>query len=209
MQYLELATALGAGLAAAGHYLVSGGGAGVDDGRGGARRPGAGGARTTGVIPRSMTTREIADRDADELVVVETMRERKRIMAERSDAFVALPGGLGTLEELLEVWTTRSLGMQLEAGARARSGRVLRPVLGLPRAPRRPRFRAGRGGRGDAARGYRRCGAGSAAARVTVAGVRSSLRACSGSQTASATKASAIGKCTASTAGEVPIRPPR
>jgi uncharacterized protein (TIGR00730 family) len=71
----------------------------------------AGGAHTTGVIPRHLIPHEVADDDADELVVVETMRERKRIMDERSDAFLALPGGLGTLEELFEVWTSASLGM--------------------------------------------------------------------------------------------------
>jgi uncharacterized protein (TIGR00730 family) len=53
----------------------------------------------------------VADVEADELVVVDTMRERKRVMDERSDAFLALPGGLGTLEELFEVWTAGSLGM--------------------------------------------------------------------------------------------------
>jgi len=54
---------------------------------------------------------EVADTDADELVVVDTMRERKRVMDERSDAFLALPGGIGTLEEFFEMWTAGSLGM--------------------------------------------------------------------------------------------------
>jgi uncharacterized protein (TIGR00730 family) len=54
---------------------------------------------------------EVADTDADELIVVDTMRERKRVMDERADAFLALPGGLGTLEELFEVWTAGYLGM--------------------------------------------------------------------------------------------------
>ncbi len=54
---------------------------------------------------------EVADTDADELIVVNTMRERKRVMDERSDAFLALPGGLGTLEELFEVWTAGTLGV--------------------------------------------------------------------------------------------------
>jgi uncharacterized protein (TIGR00730 family) len=56
-------------------------------------------------------SRERADRDADELLVTDTMRERKRLMDERSDAFLTLPGGLGTLEELMEVWTSGYLGM--------------------------------------------------------------------------------------------------
>ena len=54
---------------------------------------------------------EVADLDADELVVTHDMRERKGLMDARSDAFLALPGGIGTLEELIEVWTSRSLNM--------------------------------------------------------------------------------------------------
>lgn len=76
-----------------------------------ARAARAGGAHTLGVIPEHLIPLEVADTDADELVIVQTMRERKRIMDERSDAFLALPGGIGTLEELFEVWTSRSLGM--------------------------------------------------------------------------------------------------
>src|SRR4051812_33726852 len=76
-----------------------------------ARAARAGGAPTVGVIPAHLVPFEVADTDADELIVVDTMRERKRIMDERSDAFLALPGGIGTLEELFEVWTARSLGM--------------------------------------------------------------------------------------------------
>jgi uncharacterized protein (TIGR00730 family) len=53
----------------------------------------------------------VTDTDADELIVTDTMRERKAIMDARSDAFLALPGGLGTLEELLEIWAARVLGM--------------------------------------------------------------------------------------------------
>jgi hypothetical protein len=62
-------------------------------------------------MPEHLVPLEVADRDADELIVVATMRERKRIMDERSDAFVALPGGIGTFEELFEAWTASSLGM--------------------------------------------------------------------------------------------------
>lgn len=64
-----------------------------------------------GVIPDFMMERELAYREADELVVVDTMRERKRIMASRADAFLALPGGVGTLEELSEVLTERYLNL--------------------------------------------------------------------------------------------------
>ena len=76
---------------------------------GGAAR--AAGARTTGVIPQSLVDREWADHDSDELLIVETMRERKAQMESRSDAFLTLPGGVGTLEELTEVWTSGYLGM--------------------------------------------------------------------------------------------------
>lgn len=70
----------------------------------------ASGGRVVGVIPSSLVEREWANHDCDELLVVETMHERKRIMAERSDAFLALPGGIGTFEEFFEVWTWRQLG---------------------------------------------------------------------------------------------------
>ena len=68
------------------------------------------GGRVVGVIPTALVAREWAHQDCTELHVVETMHERKRMMAERSDAFLALPGGIGTLEELFEVWTWRQLG---------------------------------------------------------------------------------------------------
>jgi len=70
----------------------------------------AAGARVVGVIPRALMTRELGHSGLSELHIVETMHERKKMMAERSDAFVALPGGIGTLEELFEVWTWRQLG---------------------------------------------------------------------------------------------------
>lgn len=75
-----------------------------------ARAARAGGGRTEGVITDFLVNLEVADTDADELVITSTMRERKAEMDARSDAFVILPGGLGTLEELFEVWTTRGLG---------------------------------------------------------------------------------------------------
>ena len=70
----------------------------------------AAGAPVVGVIPRTLLEREVGHRGLTELHVVETMHERKREMAERSDAFLALPGGIGTFEELFEVWTWRQLG---------------------------------------------------------------------------------------------------
>jgi uncharacterized protein (TIGR00730 family) len=109
-RYVDLATEVGAEMARRGHALVSGGGS-VSCMGAVARAVRAGGGRTVGVIPRALLEREIADHDADELVVCDTMRERKAEMDARCDAFITLPGGIGTLEELLEVWTARTLGM--------------------------------------------------------------------------------------------------
>ena len=70
----------------------------------------AAGAEVVGVIPQALIGRELGHAGLTELHVVETMHERKRLMAERSDAFIALPGGIGTFEELFEVWTWLQLG---------------------------------------------------------------------------------------------------
>ena len=70
----------------------------------------AAGGRVVGIIPRVLVEREHAHRGCHELHVVETMHERKRQMAERADAFLALPGGIGTFEEFFETWTWRQLG---------------------------------------------------------------------------------------------------
>jgi uncharacterized protein (TIGR00730 family) len=109
-RYVEVAAQVGAELARRGHSLVSGGGQLSAMGAV-ARAARAGGARTVGVIPSALLELEVGDRDADELVVVDDMRTRKGEMDVRSDAFLTLPGGLGTLEELLEVWVARSLGL--------------------------------------------------------------------------------------------------
>ena len=108
--YVELAGAVGAGIAARGWELVSGGGR-VSMMGAVAVAARAGGARTTGVIPRSMVEREWADHESDELLVVDTMRERKALMEAHADAFLALPGGIGTCEEFFEVWTAGTLGL--------------------------------------------------------------------------------------------------
>lgn len=71
----------------------------------------AGGGKAIGVIPRMLWEREVGHRNLTELHIVETMHERKAMMASLSDAFVALPGGLGTLEEIFEVWTWAQLGI--------------------------------------------------------------------------------------------------
>jgi uncharacterized protein (TIGR00730 family) len=108
--HIELATAVGTELARRGHSLVSGGGR-VSCMGAVARAARRGGARTVGVIPRALVEMEIADEDSDELVVVDDMRIRKGLMDARSDAFLTLPGGLGTLEELFEIWVARTLRM--------------------------------------------------------------------------------------------------
>lgn len=68
------------------------------------------GAKVVGVIPKALVEKEWANHDCTELHIVDTMHDRKRMMAEHADAFLALPGGIGTFEELFEVWTWRQLG---------------------------------------------------------------------------------------------------
>lgn len=109
-RYLALAHEVGTEIAGRGWTLVSGGGS-VSMMGAVARSVRVAGGHTLGVIPRALASLEVADHDADELVITDGMRARKGVMDERSDAFLALPGGLGTLEELLEVWVARSLGM--------------------------------------------------------------------------------------------------
>lgn len=106
---LTLAAELGTAIGARGWRLVSGGGSVSMMGAVTAAARAAGGT-TLGVIPASLRDREVADVDSTELVVVDTMRERKRVMDEASDAFVILPGGIGTLEEFFEMWTSKVLG---------------------------------------------------------------------------------------------------
>ena len=108
--YLEAATAVGRRLAERGIGVVYGGG---HVGLMGAVADAAmdAGGTVTGVIPRALQQREQSDNDITELILVETMHERKTVMAERSDAFLALPGGPGTLEEITEQWTWAQLGI--------------------------------------------------------------------------------------------------
>ncbi|MGS5086972.1 LOG family protein [Hydrogenophaga sp. A37] len=70
----------------------------------------AAGGRVVGIIPKALVEKEWAHHGCSELHVVDNMHERKRLMAEHADAFLALPGGIGTLEEFFEVWTWRQLG---------------------------------------------------------------------------------------------------
>jgi uncharacterized protein (TIGR00730 family) len=68
------------------------------------------GAPVIGIIPQRLIERELGHGGVTELLVVDSMHERKHLMAQRSDAFVALPGGIGTMEEIFEIWTWRQLG---------------------------------------------------------------------------------------------------
>jgi len=107
--FAEAAQAVGGWIGAQGGQLVYGGG------RSGlmglvAQATARAGGRVVGVIPQSLVDKEHANHACDELHIVQTMHERKALMAERSHAFLALPGGIGTFEELFEVWTWRQLG---------------------------------------------------------------------------------------------------
>ena len=107
--FAAAADAMGSALAGAGLTLVYGGGSIGLMGRV-ARSALASGGTVIGVIPRFLHEREIMLREVSELIVTEDMHERKRVMFERADAFVALPGGVGTLEELVEMMTWSQLG---------------------------------------------------------------------------------------------------
>ena len=107
--YTAAARALGAAIGERGWQLVYGGGKVGLMGEVADATIAAGG-RVVGVIPESLQLREVGHVGLHELHVVPTMHLRKQMMAERADAFIALPGGIGTLEELYEVWTWRQLG---------------------------------------------------------------------------------------------------
>lgn len=108
--FLTLASDVGAAIGSRGWQLVSGGG-NVSMMGAVARAAREAGAWTVGVIPKALVHKEVADVDADELIVTDTMRERKKLMEDHADAFITLPGGIGTLEELFETWTAGYLGM--------------------------------------------------------------------------------------------------
>lgn len=107
--YPAAAQALGAAIGVRGWQLVYGGGKVGLMGEVADAVLAAGG-RVIGVIPETLKRREVGHTGLHELHVVDTMHERKQMMAERADLFIALPGGIGTLEELYEVWTWRQLG---------------------------------------------------------------------------------------------------
>lgn len=109
-KYMDIARELGRALAARGWELVYGGG---NNGLMGvlASEMHLMGGRITGVIPAALKDRGWAYAGVDEIVVTDGLRERKAIMEARADAFIGLPGGFGTLEEMLEIITLRQLGM--------------------------------------------------------------------------------------------------
>ncbi|MGV0745465.1 TIGR00730 family Rossman fold protein [Mycolicibacterium sp. XJ870] len=109
-ELMALAGQVGSAIAERGWTLVSGGG-NVSAMGAVARAARSRSGNTVGVIPKALVHRELADVDAAELVVTDTMRQRKQEMENRSDAFIALPGGIGTLEEFFEAWTAGYLGM--------------------------------------------------------------------------------------------------
>ncbi len=106
--HFQLARSLGKEIAEAGWQLIFGGGSVGLMGEV-AKAAAAHDGHVTGVIPRFMAEKEIAYREADDLILVDNMRQRKEILEQRADAFVVLPGGIGTLEELLEILTLKVL----------------------------------------------------------------------------------------------------
>jgi len=109
-QYKTAATQFGTALAARGHGLVYGG---ASIGLMGAVADAvlAGGQKAVGVLPEGLAMRELEHKQLTELHIVDSMHTRKAMMADLSDAFVVLPGGIGTLEEMFEVWTWGQLGI--------------------------------------------------------------------------------------------------
>jgi uncharacterized protein (TIGR00730 family) len=129
-RFSEAADRLGTAMAEAGLGLVFGGG---DDGLMGriARAVLAGGGHVTGIIPKFLIKSENAILNAQELIVVDDMHQRKQLMFERADAFVALPGGIGTLEELVEQLTWVQLRRHQKPVLLADIAGFWRPLLSL------------------------------------------------------------------------------
>ena len=129
-RFAEAADALGAAMARAGVGLVFGGG---EEGLMGrlAHAVLDNGGRVTGIIPTFLIKREHALREAQELIVVDNMHQRKQLMFERADAFIALPGGVGTLEELVEQLTWAQLQRHAKPVLIADIGGFWRPLLSL------------------------------------------------------------------------------
>jgi uncharacterized protein (TIGR00730 family) len=127
--FAAAARELGAELARRGRTLVYGGGRVGLMGEVAMAVTAAGG-RVVGVIPHALSAKEIVYAEADELVVVDTMHARKALMADRSDGFVALPGGYGTLDELFEILTWAQLGIHRKPVALLNVAGFFTPLLG-------------------------------------------------------------------------------
>ena len=127
--YAATARELGRTLAARSFVLVYGGGRVGLMGEVATAALAAGGS-VVGVIPHSLALKEIAQEDCTELIVVNTMHERKALMADRSDAFVALPGGFGTCDELFEILTWGQLGIHKKPVAVLNVAGFFTPLLG-------------------------------------------------------------------------------
>lgn len=128
--YFDAATAMGRAIAAEGWTLVYGGnhigcmGALADGAR-------AGGGRVVGITPQFFIDRGVADTACDELLVTQNMRDRKHLLEQRADAFVALPGGLGTFEELFEIIVGRQLGLHAKPVVLLNVNEYYTPLLQL------------------------------------------------------------------------------
>jgi len=128
--FLQAARELGTAIAQNGWRLVYGGncigcmGALADAAR-------AAGGKVTGITPQLLVDQGIADERCDELVVTAGMRDRKALLEERGDAFVALPGGLGTFEELFEIWVARVLGYHAKPIVLLDVAGYYRPMLAM------------------------------------------------------------------------------
>lgn len=128
--YRCLAEALGRTLAGRGLGVVYGGGRVGLMGALADAALGAGG-EVIGVIPQALMDREIGHRGLSELRIVGSMHERKALMAELADGFVALPGGIGTLEELFEMWTWAQLGLHRKPCGLLDADGFFRPLVGF------------------------------------------------------------------------------
>lgn len=128
--YMAAAAGMGTAIARAGHTLVYGAG---NVGLMGAVADAAldAGGRVVGVIPRLLVDQEVCHRGLSELLVVEDMHTRKRLMCERSDAFVVLPGGIGTIDELSEVMCWNQLGIHAKRVAFLDVAGYWTPFLGF------------------------------------------------------------------------------
>ncbi|MGQ0652189.1 MAG: TIGR00730 family Rossman fold protein [Betaproteobacteria bacterium] len=126
--FAAAARTLGEALAASGRRLVYGGGHVGIMGILADAALGAGG-EVVGVIPRALQERELAQRNLTRLHVVGSMHERKALMADLAEGFIALPGGLGTLEEFFEIWTWVQLGLMAKPLGLLNVGRFFDPLL--------------------------------------------------------------------------------